>query len=296
MNDALDSKTRRLFSLHPDTIMTILSAIGESHRFSILQTLLEHQTSYENLKYLTQLGKSALSHHIKVLLEVRLIEKVKRGEYRITTDGRGFLRAIAQSYARSQLFRYQVIESHVQRISSTFTPSQRQRFEENMENLPIKIVSLAPMTIASVRAISKTPEQDAWQKMKQLLDLNRIDITNDQHPIFGFNNPDPTPEQPEYGYEFWVKLDPSIKDLPEGVIKEFPGGLYAVCPCNLSQENQSPFMQEHGMLESWFLLNKWVQLSEFVPGNHQWLEKQRSPPDTEGEILLDLYFPIMRKS
>ena len=83
-----------------------------------------------------------------------------------------------------------------------------------MSTTDVQIVRLEPMRVASTYGFGEHPEDQAWQilaewaKPKGLLD----DI--DAHPIFGFNNPYPTPDNPKYGYEFWIKVGPAVE--PEG--------------------------------------------------------------------------------
>ena len=64
-----------------------------------------------------------------------------------------------------------------------------------------------------------------WAQPKGFLD----DLAT--HPIFGFNNPYPIPQNPRYGYEFWMKV--GVEVGPEGEIRigGFLGGLYAVTRC-----------------------------------------------------------------
>lgn len=49
--------------------------------------------------------------------------------------------------------------------------------------------------------------------------------------IFGFNNPDPTPGSPNYGYKFWITAGPEVQAKEGFTVKEFAGGLYAVTRC-----------------------------------------------------------------
>ena len=105
-----------------------------------------------------------------------------------------------------------------------------------MNKISVKIKSISPMKVASVRVISKTPEDDAWVKLEIYAKKHNILNDLESHPIYGFNNPDPTPGQKEYGYEFWIKVDSLSQPEPEVLIKDIPSALYAVKECNLSQE------------------------------------------------------------
>jgi hypothetical protein len=52
------------------------------------------------------------------------------------------------------------------------------------------------------------------------------------HSIFGFNNPEPMPGCEDYGYEFWIKIEPGMA-LDDVAFKEFDGVLYAVTTCKV---------------------------------------------------------------
>jgi DNA gyrase inhibitor GyrI/DNA-binding transcriptional ArsR family regulator len=294
MDDASDSYTRRLFARYSRPLLQLLQTLSQEHRFTVLKALLDHSSTFQELQYLTDLGKTALSHHLKVLVEHRLIEKVKRGVYIINSNELQILNALAGGYYASNLRKLHDMVTHSHYIQQNLSYTQKETIKQQMQNISVKIQSLPPMRVASVRAIGTEPESLAWAKMKAYIANHGWLQELDQHPIFGFNNPEPEPGQLEYGYEFWVKVDSSVTPTADLQVKEFPGGLYAVTPCNVSQESQDAFFKEHGMLKSWYFLNQWVEQSDYVPGNHQWLEQQLNLPEPGKDTLLDLYYPIMR--
>lgn len=149
--------------------------------------------------------------------------------------------------------------------------------------LAVRIERLVPMHVAWVRAFGRSPEQAAWgllsgwAKPAGLLD----DPIN--HPVFGFNNPPPATDTPEYGYEFWVAVDPETRP-PEGIgVKDVEGGVYAVTSCRLGPE----------MTQSWKALLRWVHTSQ-----HTWrrnaheLERVRNPLASPDGVVVDLYLPV----
>lgn len=161
-----------------------------------------------------------------------------------------------------------------------------------MQDLDVRIVRLESMRVASFRVVSKTPEQDAWAQALAWAEPKGLLDDLDKLSVFGFNNPDPTPDREEYGYEFWIGIDPGSE--PEGGIevKDFGGGLYAVKKCRLQEEMSSEFFRNEGYLESWKMLHDWVEAGDYRPGRHQWLEKPRDPGAPEEKLVLDLYYPI----
>ncbi len=66
-----------------------------------------------------------------------------------------------------------------------------------MSDLDVRIEELEPMRVASVRAVSENPEHDAWEKLKSWADAKGYLENVEEHPIFGFNNPNP---------EVWMSL------------------------------------------------------------------------------------------
>ena len=161
-----------------------------------------------------------------------------------------------------------------------------------MAELKVRIIRLEPMRVASVRVISETPERDAWEKMRAWAEPRGLLEDVEEHPVFGFNNPDPSPDRKEYGYEFWIRVGPDIEPEGEIKVKDFAGGLYAVTTCKIKEELSSEFFQKHGFLESWKNLHDWVQSSKYGSGTHQPLEKSHDPMASEEELILDLYYPI----
>ncbi len=153
-----------------------------------------------------------------------------------------------------------------------------------MSKLEVRIERLEPMRVASVRVVSDTPERDAWDKMREWAEPLGLLKDIEKNPVFGFNNPSPTPDRREYGYEFWIRIDPDVE--PEGDIQviSFPGGLYAVTKCSL--------LGDHNILETWKSLWEWVLESKYEHRRRHELEKPQNPLSPEEDLVLDLYLPI----
>jgi DNA gyrase inhibitor GyrI len=161
-----------------------------------------------------------------------------------------------------------------------------------MAGFEARIENLERMRVASVHAFGESPEREAWKKMEAWANPIGLLDNIEKHPVFGFNNPDPSPECNEYGYEFWVAVDPEIEAGSGIELKEFDGGRYAVTSCNLFDEINSEFFRREGYLESWKKLHDWVKENQLKPGRHQALERPHDPRVPEEELVLDLYFPI----
>lgn len=153
-----------------------------------------------------------------------------------------------------------------------------------MSELEVRIVKLEPMRVASAHAYSGTPEDDAFKKLVAWARPKGLTDDRETHRIFGFNNPDPSPGSPHYGYEFWIVVGPDVEPEGEIKIKEFRGGLYAVTRCQ-GVENTH---------QTWKKLVTWLEDSRYKGGRHQWLEEPLSEVGTpHDELVLDLYAPIV---
>ena len=156
-----------------------------------------------------------------------------------------------------------------------------------MSDLEVRIVKLDPMRVASFHGFGASPESQAgnkllaWAKPKGLLDDPA------QHRVFGFNNPDPSPGSPHYGYEFWMAVGPDVQPEAEMKIKEFAGGLYAVTRCEVKDDpyNVIPV--------TWQRLVAWCEDSKYRMAHHQWLEEHLDLAHVwPGAFVLGLYLPI----
>lgn len=158
-----------------------------------------------------------------------------------------------------------------------------------MSEITVRIVELGPLHVASVHGFGPSPEDEAHRRLQAWAGPRGYLDDLDHHRVFGFNNPNPTPASPNYGYELWVAVGPEVQP-EEGVrILDFPGGLYAVTRL---REVGNP---GESIPALWAELVKWVEGSPYRPARHQWLEEHLRTAETPaGEWSLDLYMPIAR--
>ena len=154
-----------------------------------------------------------------------------------------------------------------------------------MDELDVRISTLEPMRVASFHAFGLSPELDAaaklvaWAKPKGYLD------DPEKHRIFGFNNPNPSVGSPNYGYEFWIQIDPEEKVEEDVSVKEFEGGLYAITRCHSIET----------ITATWMKLAEWVENnSKYQYGTQEMLEEHVGPFPFEvsEDFTLDLYCSI----
>ncbi len=153
------------------------------------------------------------------------------------------------------------------------------------ETLNVKIVRLDPMRVACVNGYGEGPENIAFEKMRKYIREKGLDRDGKKHRVFGFNNPDPAPGSPNYGYDVWITVDESFKSEGEVKVFDFPGGLYAVA-------SVSPMTGEE-IFPAWQQLVAWRERSPYRPAHHQWMEEHiRDINLTFPDITLDLFLPI----
>jgi DNA gyrase inhibitor GyrI len=155
-----------------------------------------------------------------------------------------------------------------------------------MSDLEVRIVQLEPMRVASFLGFGESPEELAWEKLIPWAKAKGLLDDREKHRWFGFNNPNPSPGSPNYGYEVWIVVDSDLEDDEEAKMLDFAGGLYAVTRCVV------PTGDFDVIGSTWKKLVAWREDSKYKPGHFQWLEESLplNPPDTE--FVLDLYLPI----
>ena len=147
------------------------------------------------------------------------------------------------------------------------------------EELSVRIVQLDGMHVASAHGFGAEPEMIAVGKITGWA----ADQGLQQPRFFGFNNPDPHPGSPNYGYEAWVQVaEPGSAE--EGITyKEFTGGLYAVTRAQGVEE----------IYPTWGRLVTWCEGSPYVMAEHQWLEEHfYEDGKYEYPVYIDLYLPV----
>ncbi len=155
-----------------------------------------------------------------------------------------------------------------------------------MNSIDVRIVKLEPMHVAAFHGFGEGPEMLAWDKLVTWAEPKGLLDYSDEHIIFGFNNPSPSPSSPNYGYEYWMKVDPSVQSEGEMKVKEFAGGLYAVTRCEVVGDAYDTIP------ETWQKLLAWRENSPYKGGNHQWLERHIKVQQKGENFILDLYLPI----
>ena len=155
---------------------------------------------------------------------------------------------------------------------------------QEQKDIEVRFVELEPMCVACSHVISDNPERDAWQKLYAWAEPKGLLEDTEKNPVFGFNNPSPTPGFKEYGYEFWIGVDSDARAEGDIEIKKFPGGLYAAASCNSLAAIGPTWIKLWNYVNSDKCKHKWRHTHE--------LEKLLNPGASEKEFVFDLYLPI----
>jgi len=152
-----------------------------------------------------------------------------------------------------------------------------------MTKLDVRIVQMEPMRVASVLGFGPGPEELAGSKMLAFMESRGLRFEDVRW--FGFNNPNPSPGSPNYGYEVWITVGPEVEGDREVTIKEVPVRRYAVTHCD--------GLETIG--KDWQQLVLWFEESAHGCPPHwaECLEHLLVPPSSSyEEYQFDLYLPL----
>lgn len=85
----------------PKGIAELLRSAAHPARIQILALLLREEHEFSKLMQHTELSKTALANHLKLLMKKGLVQRIARGEYTLTVDGKELLNAAATMYKDS---------------------------------------------------------------------------------------------------------------------------------------------------------------------------------------------------
>lgn len=157
-----------------------------------------------------------------------------------------------------------------------------------MDELNVRIIRLEPQLVASFYGFGTQPEEQALQKLRDWAEPRGYLQRPQEHRVFGFNNPDPLPGTPNYGYEFWITVGLEIEPQSEMRLEQFPGGMYAVLRLD------DPFIDPYQAIpQGWKQLVMWAEDNRYQMGSQQCLEEHLFAEKTpSGGWSMDLYLPI----
>lgn len=107
-----------------------------------------------------------------------------------------------------------------------------------------RIVYIPPATVAASHSLDPEPENAAGAALNRFIVAQRLFERKPDFRVFGFNNPNPTPENDFHGYELWVTI-PEDMEVPAPLVKKkMQGGVYAAHCIRMGNfEEWGPFWQ-----------------------------------------------------
>ncbi|MCK4477747.1 winged helix-turn-helix transcriptional regulator [Candidatus Bathyarchaeota archaeon] len=96
-----NEQLRNILSESPKGIAELLKAAAHPIRIKVLALLLQGVHDFSKLMQHTKLSKTALANHMSQLIKKGLVQRVAKGEYNLTVDGKELLSAAATTYKNS---------------------------------------------------------------------------------------------------------------------------------------------------------------------------------------------------
>lgn len=151
-----------------------------------------------------------------------------------------------------------------------------------MKDMIVRMVTLPTLRVASALGFGASPEAIANEKISAFCAEKGLKRGNVY--VFGFNNPNPSPGSPNYGYEAWVTVGPEVEASGDITIKEVPGGTYAV----------TRFRGLDNIGRVWQELVLWCEERGYQCSGQQCLEELLTPANVPfDEYIFDLYQPVI---
>jgi len=276
--DDIDIETTKI-SL--DDLAEVLSAIANKSRLQLIESLLEGPNDFSELKEVVKLSKTALAHHLEKLVSYGILVNTSRGKYKLSEDGKVLFFAIKEAYIKSQVKKKMEAKrkaDHIQRMYSVRKPDE----------LEVQFIRLQPMRVVSFQAISESPENEAWAKLREWAEPKGYFDDLERNPIYGFNNPNPSPGKKEYGYEFWLVVNPDFKS-DEVEVKDVPESFNVVTRCNVEDPARD-------ITEAWKKILQWIKKHKIKFAGRCGIEKVIVPSHSGEGFILDIYIPVEEDS
>jgi DNA-binding HxlR family transcriptional regulator len=92
-----------IISGSPEEIAELMKSASHPARVRVLTLLLQGEKRFSQLMQSTGQSKTALANHLDQLVEKRLVERVSRGEYRLTSSGAELVKTTVRIYNNSAM-------------------------------------------------------------------------------------------------------------------------------------------------------------------------------------------------
>jgi predicted transcriptional regulator YdeE/DNA-binding transcriptional ArsR family regulator len=258
--------------------------------------MLKEEKEFGTLMEQTGLPKSALGNHLTGLLEKNLIEKLDRGVYRITLDGREFLSNISIYHLNTKIREQDRLERQQKRYQDMISRYTRYRFDEvkilepesrkrRKIKLEVKIKTGPAYTVMGMQDRGKIAEEfipDLWKRVIKQYDEIKEKIKTGTTYGLSYNKSKTTKE---FSYLVGYEIDPGI-EVPEGFMTyTIPELTYAVVKCT------SPTL-----FEAWNFASEWIEKNGYKDISYHYGEYEVYPEGFENEETdpMFIYVPVIK--
>jgi len=276
-------------------ISELLKTLQHPKRLEILTLMFNEELEFGTLMSIINLPKSALGNHLSDLLEKNLIEKLDRGIYRISSDGRDFLSSLSANYLVAKIREKERLERQQKRYQEIISRYTRHHFPNDEKqtaepvirsstNMNVKIETKPAITVMGMKGRGIKPEDfipDLWKNF--LENMKHFENKLKTKDLYGISY-EKDKGTKEFSYLVGGEIDPLADILDEFIVYTIPKSLYAVIPCTMPT-----------LSETWSFGAKWIKENGYKDISKNFPEFEFYPESHSGESdLLYIYIPIIK--
>ncbi|MFX0184994.1 MAG: GyrI-like domain-containing protein [Candidatus Hodarchaeota archaeon] len=279
-----------------DEISELLKTLQHPKRLEILALMLKEEKEFGTLLTNTRLPKSALGNHLGELLDKNLIEKLDRGVYRITSDGKEFLSDISKNYLHAKIREQERLESQRRRYQEIISRYTRYRLENDellvseskkrsKVEMEVEIKTRSAFTVMGMKARGKEPKDfipKLWDRFIERYDEIKEKIKTKTAYGISYEKDKGTKE---FSFLAAYEIDPNTV-MPEGMIAlHIPELTYVVIKCTLPT-----------LFEAWDFAGDWIAKNGYRDISHNFPEYEVYPETFENEKKdpMYIYVPVIK--
>ena len=279
-----------------DEISELLKTLQHPKRLEILSLMLKAEIEFGTLMKKTGLPKSALGNHLSELLEKNLIEKLDRGIYRITIDGKEFLSNISKNYLNAKIREQERLERQRRRYQEIISRYTRYRLENDellvseskkrsKIKMEVEIKTRSAFTVMGMKARGKKPKDfipSLWERFIERYDEIKEKIKTKTAYGISYEKDKSTKE---FSFLAAYEIEPNT-DMPEGMIAlHIPELTYVVVKCTLPT-----LFEAWDFTSDWIVKNGYQDISHNFPEYevyHETFEHEKTDP-------MYIYVPVIK--
>ncbi|MFX0171415.1 MAG: GyrI-like domain-containing protein [Candidatus Hodarchaeota archaeon] len=279
-----------------DEISELLKTLQHPKRLEILSLMLKAELEFGTLMEKTGLPKSALGNHLSELLDKNLIEKLDRGIYRITSDGKEFLSNLSKSYLHAKIREQERLELHRRRYQEIISRYTRFQLENNellvseskkrrKIGMEVEIKKRSAFTVMGMKARGKKPEDfipSLWERFIERYDEIKGKIVTKTSYGISYEKDKATKE---FSFLAAYEIEP-YTEVPEGMITlHIPELTYTVVKCTLPT-----------LFEAWDFAGEWIAKNGYRDISLNYPEYEVYPETFEDEKTdpMYIYVPVIK--